>query len=83
MNKFICNWRISNKNKNEWVEVYCEWLLKLANGLRTPITNIFLTTVFRFGLHPYLHITIAKMKCGTTLQQHKESSLFCEKLIRN
>jgi len=83
VNKSICNWRISNKNKNEWVEAYCEQLLKLANGLQTPITNDFLTTMFRFGLHSYLHIIITKMKCGTTLQQHKESLLFNEKTITN
>lgn len=64
------------------MEVYCEQLLKLANGLQTPTTNDFLTTMFRFGLHSYLHITIAKMKCGITLEQHKVSLLFCEKTIR-
>lgn len=63
--------------------MYCEWLLKLGNSLQTPIINDFLTTMFRFGLHSYLYIIITEMKCGTTLQQHKESSLFCEKINRN
>jgi hypothetical protein len=65
------------------VEVYYEQLLKLVNGLQTPTSVGFLTTMFKFGLQSYLHNTIAKMKCGITLQQHKESLLFCEKTIKN
>jgi hypothetical protein len=62
------------------VEVYYERLLKLANSLQHKTTNSFLTTIFRFGLRPYLHVVIASTK-RETLQQHKEAILVCEEEI--
>ncbi len=62
------------------VEVYYEILLKLANSLQHKTTNSFLTTVFKFGLQPYLRVAIASMK-RKTLQQHKEKALVCEEGI--
>jgi hypothetical protein len=48
--------------KNERVEVYYERLLKLANSLQHKATNNFLTTIFIFGLQPYLRVAITDMK---------------------
>jgi hypothetical protein len=38
----------------EWVEVYYESLLKLANYLHVGATNVFFTTIFKTSLLPYL-----------------------------
>jgi hypothetical protein len=73
---------LKNKNheKNERVEVYHERLLKLTNSLQHKTTYSFLTIVFKFRLQPYLHVAIVSMK-RVTLQQHKETTLVCEKGI--
>ncbi len=60
------------------MEVYYEWIQKLAHGLQVPTIDNFLTIVFRIGLQSYLRITIARMK-RSTLQQHKEGAMLCEK----
>jgi hypothetical protein len=60
------------------VEVYYEWIQKLAHGLQVPTTNKFLTIVFRVGLQSYLIIMITWMK-WSTLHQHKEVAMLCEK----
>jgi hypothetical protein len=52
------------QEKNERVEVYYERLLKLANSLHKTI-NSFLTTVFKYGLQPYLRVTTIGMKRET------------------
>jgi hypothetical protein len=51
------------------VEVYYEWIQKLAHGLQVLTTYIFLTTVFRVGLQSYIRITTIGMK-RSTLQQN-------------
>jgi hypothetical protein len=51
--------------KNERVEVYYERLLKLVNSLQHKPTNNFLTTIFKFGLQPYLHVGTTSMKRET------------------
>jgi hypothetical protein len=51
--------------KNERVEVYYEKLLKLTNSLQHMTTYSFLTTIFRFGLQPYLHVATIGMKKET------------------
>jgi hypothetical protein len=38
----------------ERVEVYYEHLLKLANCLQDKAIDVFLTTIFRKSLQPYL-----------------------------
>jgi hypothetical protein len=68
------------QEKNERVEVYYEILLKLANSLQHMTTNSFLIIVFKSRLQPYLHVATINMK-RETLQQHKETTLVCEKGI--
>jgi hypothetical protein len=58
------------------VEVYYEWIQKLAHGLQVPITNSFLTIVFRTCLQSYFRIATTTMK-WSTLQQHKEVAMLC------
>jgi hypothetical protein len=60
------------------VEVYYEWIQKLAHGLQVPTIANFLTIVFRANLQSYFKIASARMK-WSTLQQHKETSMLCEK----
>jgi hypothetical protein len=43
------------------VEVYYEWIQKLAHGLQVPTTYNFLTIVLRASLQSYLRIAIARM----------------------
>jgi hypothetical protein len=51
--------------KNEKEEVYYEGLLKLINSLQHMIINSFLTTIFKYGLKPYLHVPTVGMKKET------------------
>ncbi len=60
------------------MEVYNEWIPKLVHGLQIPTTNNFLITMCRAGLQAYFRITIIGMK-QSTLQQHKEVAMLCEK----
>ncbi len=62
------------------MEVYYEWIQKLADGLQAPTTNNFLTIVFKVGLQSYLKIVITWMK-KSTLQQHKEVIMLREEGI--
>ncbi len=62
----------------ERVEVYYERIQKLAHGLQILPKDSLLTIVFRVGLQSYLKIVILKMK-RSTLQQHKEVVMLCEK----
>jgi hypothetical protein len=64
------------------VEVYYEWIQKLAHGLQIPTIDNFPTTVFIASLQSYLRITIARMK-RSTLQQHKEVVMLCEEGMTN
>jgi hypothetical protein len=66
----------------ERVEVYYEWIQKLAHGLQIPTIDNFPTTVFIASLQSYLRITIAGMK-RSTLQQHKEVVMLCEERMTN
>jgi hypothetical protein len=54
----------------EQVEIYYEHLLKLANCLQVRATNVFLTTIFRAGLQPYLRLATIGMT-RDTLIKHK------------
>ncbi len=58
----------------EWVEVYYEQLLKLANCLQVKATNVFLINIFRVGLQPYLRLASAGMT-KDTLVKHKEVAI--------
>ncbi len=69
------------QKKNEKMEVYYERLLKLANSLQQKTTYSFLTTILKYGLQPYLHVTTCMKR--ETLQQHKEATLVCEERISN
>ncbi len=59
------------------VEVYYEWIQKLAHGLQVPTIDNFLTTMFRVGLQSYLRSACIGMK-RSTLQHHKEVVMLCE-----
>jgi hypothetical protein len=59
------------------VEVYYEWIQKLATGLQVPTTNSFLTTMFKVNLQSYLRSVTTGMK-QSTLQYHKEVAMLCE-----
>jgi len=59
------------------VEVYYEWIQKLAHGLQILTTNSFLTTMFRAGLQSYFIITTTRMKVINT-KQHKEAAMLSE-----
>jgi hypothetical protein len=52
------------------VEVYYERLLKLVNYLQLRTTYVFLTTIFKVGLLPYLRLTTTLKK--NILIKHKE-----------
>jgi hypothetical protein len=47
------------------VEVYYEWIQKLAHGLQVLTTNSFFTTMFRVGLQSFFKIAIIKMQRST------------------
>jgi len=72
--------RVIKQGNDERVEVYYEWILKLANCLQHKMDNL-LTTFFQVGLVPYLQITIAGMK--KYLFEHKESLVTCEETMEN
>ncbi len=59
------------------MEVYYEWIQKLANGLQVPTTHNFLTTMFKASLQSYLKIATSGMK-QLTLQQNEEATMLCE-----
>jgi hypothetical protein len=59
------------------VEVYYEWIQKLAHGLQVPTTNSFISILFKMGLQSYFKIITIRMK-RSTLQQHKEVAMLCE-----
>jgi len=61
----------------EHVEVYYEHLLKLANCLQVKVVNVFLTTIFKACLLPYLRLATTKMKINTLIE-HKEAIIICE-----
>ncbi len=65
-------------DKNERVEVYYERLLKLANNLKHKTINSFIIIIFKIRLQPNLCVTTRGMK-KETLQEHKETTLVCEK----
>jgi hypothetical protein len=61
MRRFICNCKIQQQT-TERVKVYYEHILKLTNSLHVKVIDVFLTTIFRACLLPYLKLTIASMK---------------------
>jgi hypothetical protein len=54
--------KVIKQAKNKKVEVYYEYILKLANYLNHKVDNSLLTTFFRIKLVPYLLVTIVGMK---------------------
>jgi Fe2+ or Zn2+ uptake regulation protein len=60
------------------VEVYYERIQKLVHGLQVPTIYNFLTTMLKASLQSYLRIVTARMK-RSTLQEHKEVVMLCEK----
>jgi len=51
--------------------------LKLTNYLQVKATNVFLTTIFKVGLLPYLKLIAVRMKINTLIE-HKEVVVVCE-----
>ncbi len=72
--------RIIKQASNKKVEVYCEWILKLANCFQHKVDNNLLTTFFQTGLVPYSWIVTIKMK-RDTLFEHKEFVVTYEKIM--
>jgi hypothetical protein len=70
----LCN--IQQQNAKH-VEVYYEHLLKLINCLQVGATYVFLTTIFRASLLPYLRFATTSMK-RNTLIEHKKVVVVCE-----
>jgi hypothetical protein len=76
------DFRVIKQGNNEKVEVYYEWILKLANYLQHKRDNGLLTTFFQVRLIPYLQIAIIRMK-QDTLFKHKEFVVTYEELMEN
>jgi hypothetical protein len=64
--------------EDEWVDVYYKRLLKLTNYLQVKVINVFLTTIFKAGLQPYLKLATTFMT-RNTLIKHKEVVVIYEK----
>jgi hypothetical protein len=69
-------WNIQQQT-TECVEVYYECLLKLTNYQHVRATYVFITTIFKSSLLPYLRLAIACMKRNTFIE-HKEDVVVCE-----
>jgi hypothetical protein len=52
-------------------------MLKLTNCLHVKVTNVFLPTVFKASLLPYLRLTLVGTK-KNTLIRHKQAIVVCE-----
>jgi hypothetical protein len=52
----------------EWVELYYERLLKLANYLQVKVIDVFLTTIFIEKLQAYLRLTTIGIVKNTLCQ---------------
>jgi hypothetical protein len=61
----------------ERIKVYYKCLLKLVNYLQMKAINVFLTSIFRTSLQPYLRLVTASMT-KNTLIKHKEIVIICE-----
>ncbi len=72
--------RVIKHNSDKKVQVYYEWILKLANCLQHNVDDNLLTTFFRTKLVPYLQIATTGMK-QDTLIEHKESKDTCEETM--
>jgi hypothetical protein len=62
----------------ERVEFYYEQIQKLVHRLQVATIDSFLTLVFKTCLYSYLRSATTRMK-RSTLQQHKEATMLCEK----
>jgi hypothetical protein len=70
--------RVVKHGNDEKVEVYYEWILKLANCLQHKVDDSLLGV----GLIPYLRIAIEWMK-RNTLFKHKEFAITYEEPMEN
>jgi hypothetical protein len=61
----------------EWVEVYYERLLKLANYLQVKDTIVFFIIIFRARLQPYRKLAITSMAIDIIIK-HKEVAVIYE-----
>jgi hypothetical protein len=74
--------RVIKHGNNEKVEVYYEWILKLANYLQHKANDNLLTSFLGVGLLPCLWIAIERMKQDTFLK-HKKFAFTCEEPIED
>jgi hypothetical protein len=75
--KFYIHLKNFQQQVSEWVEIYYERLLKLANCLQMKVTDVFLTIIFRINSQPHLKLAIVSM-IKDTLIKHKEAVVICE-----
>ncbi len=68
--KFYMQFRNLQQQVGEWVEVYYERLLNLTNYLQVKANNVFLNTIFKTCLQPYLILVTANMARDTFIK-HK------------
>jgi hypothetical protein len=74
--------RVIKQGNHKRVEVYYEWILKLANCLQHKANDNLLITFLRIGLVPYLRITTVGMK-QDTLFEHNEFVVTYEETMAN
>ncbi len=74
--------RVIKQGNNKRVEVYYEWILKLANCLQHKANDNLLITFLQIGLVPYFRITTAGMK-RDTLFEHNEFMVTYEETMEN
>jgi hypothetical protein len=72
--------KVIKQGNDKRVEVYYEWIFKLANCLQHKANDILLTTLFQVGLVPYSQIATIGMK-RDTLFEHKESIVTFEETM--
>jgi hypothetical protein len=79
----VCKaFRVIKQGNNEKVEVYYEWMFKLANCFQHKVNDNLLTTFFRTRLITYSQIAPIGMK-RDTLFDHKEFAITCEVTMAN
>jgi len=61
----------------EKVEIYYEWIQKMAHGLQVRTIDNFLTIVFKMGCIHTLELQLHGWN-GSTFQHHKEAAMLCE-----
>jgi hypothetical protein len=66
-----------DRQPNQQHVIYYEHLLKLVNCLHDRAIYVFLTTIFKASLLPYLKLAIVGMKINILIK-HKKTFILCE-----